>query len=157
MRRPSRENLISRALATVDDAITRYEYGGPLVGPEPGARLALAFLFAVASRETDYPQPDGEAFAALWRAITDPATDERGDRHRPTWARTQLAAITRRVGAVDPDSHLTALQERMTAEARRHIAEVLRRTAREPQTKNEARRAENHCYIDRPGRTRSSP
>lgn len=156
MRRPSREDLTRRALAILEDAIHRFGAAGPLTGDEPGLRLALAFLFAIASREVDYPQPDGEPFVQLWTTITgrpNQACDGKPE-FRSSWAGTQFAVICRRVGAIEGDLRLSPRQERMNTEARRHFADLVRQAGKDVMAENDAKRMANTCYIDRPGRKR---
>ena len=131
MRRPALADLSARALATLEDAIGRSQREGVLRGEEPGLRLALAFLFAIASDETDYPQDAATPFVELWTAVTGRpnAMCDGKPEFRTSWAWTQLAAIRRRVGAVRSDCAHSSLQERMVAQARRRLAVLTRHPA----------------------------
>ena len=153
MRRPALTDLSARALATIEDAITRAQQSGPLRGEEPGLRLALAFLFAIASDETDYPQPAETPFVELWTVLTGQpnAMCDRNTEFRTSWAWTQIAAIRRRVGAVRSDCAHPAIQRRMTEQARQRLAQMIREVAAQAASERNARRLANSCDLDRYG------
>jgi hypothetical protein len=101
--RPSRDRLVFHALCVLDQAVRDCQYAGPLKLPQPGLRLALAYLFAVSTDQPDIHASPRDLFDRFWRAITGgdiggPA--ELQARFRSTQARTEFAGICRRVGVV---------------------------------------------------------
>lgn len=91
-RRPSRDELIFKALCVLDQAID--DCTPTPVRPNPGLRLALALLFV-------FSDGGRSSFDAFWKVIVDaPGAVTRGMNagSRSTYARTYLTGICRSVG-----------------------------------------------------------
>jgi hypothetical protein len=90
-RRPSRSELIFKALCVLDQAID--DCTPTPVKPNPGLRLALGLLFV-------FSDGDRSSFDAFWKIVIDAAdaiTHAMKADTRSTYARTYLTAICRSV------------------------------------------------------------
>ncbi|RYY05631.1 MAG: hypothetical protein EON55_25700 [Alphaproteobacteria bacterium] len=81
---------VFHALCVLDQAILACVTSGPLKPPQPGVRLALAFLYSLSA-----PPRSRDAYDELWRTLL--GRSDAGP-SRQTWAGTQLAGICHSIG-----------------------------------------------------------
>jgi hypothetical protein len=87
------------ALWVIEQALHDCRYTGPLSPPQPGLRLALAYLYQIAGDDPGVGARSREPFDEVWRLIMNTAGDKmgNGDRARASYADTQYARIRRMV------------------------------------------------------------
>jgi len=107
------ESLKIKALAVLEDAGARV--GRQPVEPDPGLRLALAFLYAVSDR-------DRALFDEFWRAVIDQPVGPSPEALRAQQATVPpLNGIYRAVGIVQTPEIITAIARHRRRQAERRV------------------------------------